>query len=190
MKDASDPELKRLRDAAVGALGDAGGELFAAVVSQLQQEHRHARAIERPALPDWAQGMDDVRGELRFDDTQYVCPIAVGGKITLCIVDTGAHRTVLDTRMAQLLGLQLSRADADYGKFSVPGSDAVHSYAGVVAGSTVLQLNGRVMAQVNNLRIISHPRPFFLLGADILRGGRPAHTGKFRGLDVQTLGVN
>ena len=56
-------------------------------------------------MPEWAKTMDNLRGELRFDDTQYVCPIAVGGKLTLCIVDTGAHRTVLDSSMAQLLGL-------------------------------------------------------------------------------------
>lgn len=33
MRDAADPELKRLREAAVGALGDARGEVYAAMVA-------------------------------------------------------------------------------------------------------------------------------------------------------------
>lgn len=94
--------------------------------------------------------------------------------MTLAIVDTGAHRTVVDTHMASLLGLHVRKEAGDCGRFSVPGSEAVHAYAGVVAGETTLQLSDKVMAKVNNLRVINHPHPFFLLGADVLRGGRPA----------------
>ncbi len=75
---------------------------------------------------------------MRFDSSQYICPVAVNGKVTLSIVDTGAHRMVIDLKMAQKLGLPVRRDAADFGKFSVPGSDAVHAYAGVVEGDTVL----------------------------------------------------
>lgn len=75
------------------------------------------------------------------------------------------------------------------GKFSVPGSDAVHSYAGVVEGETVIQIGPKLYARVANLRVIEHPHPFFLLGADILRGGRPEDSWNFRGLIVSTQGV-
>ncbi len=117
-------------------------------------------------------------------------PITIGGKVTLAIVDTGAHRTVMDTKMAAALGLQVRRAPSNYGRFSVPGSDAVHAYTRVLAGESVLQLNGRVLARVNNLRVIEHPRPFFLLGADILWGGRPADQWNFTGLMVVNVYVN
>ena len=55
----------------------------------------------------------------------------------------------------------------------MPGSDAVHSYAGVVDGETTIQISDKVLAKVKNLRVIDHPHPFALLGADVLRGGRP-----------------
>ncbi len=190
MRDSDDPELKRVQEAAVGALGDVKGGLYADMVAQLQQGELLGEAIDRPPLPMWAAHMEDLRGELRFDSTQYVVPIAIGGKVTLAIVDTGAHRTVMDTKMAAVLGLQVRRAPSNYGRFSVPGSDAVHAYVGVLAGETVLQLSGRVLARVNNLRVIEHPRPFFLLGADILRGGRPTDQWNFTGLKVVTMKVN
>lgn len=44
----------------------------------------------------------------------------------LSIVDTGAHRTVICTAMARVLGLDVHKEVGDCGKFSVPGSDAVH----------------------------------------------------------------
>ena len=117
-------------------------------------------------------------------------PIATGGRVTLAIVDTGAHRTVIDARMAELLGLQVTKEAGDVGKFAVPGSGAVNSYAGIVAGETTFQLHDKVLFKVNNLRVINHPHPFFLLGADVLRGGRPTDQWNFRSLKVDTLGVN
>jgi hypothetical protein len=91
-----------------------------------------------PPAPAWAKGLIDARNHLRFDATQYVCPVAVNGRLILTIVDTGAHRTVLDTTMAELLNLEVSTDTGDYGKFSVPGSEAIHRYAGVVEGETTL----------------------------------------------------
>lgn len=54
----------------------------------------------------------------------------------------------------------------------MPGSDAVHSYAGVVEGVTTLRIGKNVEARVENMRVINHPYPFVLLGADVLSGGR------------------
>jgi hypothetical protein len=66
----------------------------------------------------------------------------------------------------------------------------VHAYAGVVQGETVLQISSKVFARVKNLRVINHPHPFMLLGADVLRGGRPREQWNFRGLKVVTTGLN
>lgn len=96
---------------------------------------------------------------------------------------------MIDTRMASSLGLKLKTGEQNWGKFSVPGSDAVHCYAGVVEGETVIQVGPKLYARVANLRVIEHPHPFFLLGADILRGGRPGDSWNFRGLIVTTQGV-
>lgn len=52
-------------------------------------------------------------------------------------MDTGAHRTIIDSKMASALGLKL-RQDLTCGKYSVPGSEAIHEYAGIVEGDTDL----------------------------------------------------
>ncbi len=86
-------------------------------------------------------------------------PIATGGRVTLTIVDTGAHRMVIDAHMAELLGWQVTKEAGDVGKLAVPGSGAVNSYAGIVAGETTFQLHYKVLFKVNNLRVINHPHP-------------------------------
>lgn len=89
--------------------------------------------------------------------------------------------------MAQALGLKVNTDVRDCGKFSVPGSEAVHSYAGVIDGHTVLELGDGLRAAVSNMRVIAHPQPFILLGDDVLSGGRT--TGwNFTGLQVRTVG--
>ncbi len=79
---------------------------------------------------------------------------------------------------------------ANCGRFAVPGSGAVHSYSGVVKGRTLLQVWGVLQAHVSNLRVIEHPHPLLLLGADVLRGGRPRDSWNFQGLRVETTGLN
>ena len=37
------------------------------------------------------------------------------------------------------------------------------------------------------MRVIKHPQPFLLLGADVLRGGRSAEQWNFEGMTVRTL---
>ncbi len=88
--------------------------------------------------------------------------------------------------MAAALGLQV-RKDPGCGKFSVPGSEAVHEYAGIVEGTTVLQLGGGIFAGVKNMRVIEHPHSFLLLGADVLSGGKDNRHWNFAGLRVKTL---
>ena len=43
--------------------------------------------------------------------------IGINGKLVYCIVDTGAHRTIIDTKMASALGLRV-RKDLTCEKYS------------------------------------------------------------------------
>ena len=74
--------------------------------------------------------------------------LGVTGRLICCIVDTGAHRTSVDSVMARELGLVVKTNNLQCGKFSVPGSEAVHSYAGVVEGHTTLKIGELLAAQV------------------------------------------
>lgn len=99
----------------------------------------------KPA-PKWAANLEDKRSLLRWDSSQYVGHVGINGKLACCIVDTGAHRTIIDSSMARELGLKVKTENLECGKFSVPGSDAVHSYAGIVEGATVLKLDQGIAA--------------------------------------------
>lgn len=98
----------------------------------------------------------------------------------------GAHRTIIDSAMAQELGLAVRTDNLQCGKFSVPGSEAVHAYAGIVEGSTTLRIGSCLAARVENMRVINHPHPFVLLGADVLSGGRDSSSWNFTGMRVRT----
>ena len=69
----------------------------------------------------------------------------------------------------------------------MPGSEAVHAYAGIVEGDTDLQISRDIRTRVRNLRVIDHPHPFLLLGADVLSGGRKSGQWNFSGIKVKTL---
>lgn len=56
-------------------------------------------------IPDWGANMTDLRHMLKWDSSQYVGHLGVNNSLVYCIVDTGAHRTVIDTKMAIALGL-------------------------------------------------------------------------------------
>ena len=68
----------------------------------------------------------------------------------------------------------------------MPGSDAIHSYAGVIEGVTTLRIGENVEAKVENMRVIDHPHPFVLLGADVLSGVRDSKSWNFTGMKVET----
>ena len=49
----------------------------------------------------------------------------------------------------------------------MPGSDAIHSYAGVIEGVTTLRSGENVEAKVENMRVIDQTHTFVMLGADV-----------------------
>ena len=129
VKMQEDAQLKRFREAATNLLGNEKGNKLAELIGSLGINAAQAA----PPVPSWAEKLEDKRSALMWDKSQYIGNVGINGKLTCCIVDTGAHRTVIDTKMAEILGLKVNTT-AQCGKFSVPGSDAVHSYAGIVEG--------------------------------------------------------
>lgn len=105
------------------------------LIGELTEATRRPKVV--CGIPAWASQMVDLRHLLRWDSSQYVGHLGVNGCLVYCIIDTGAHRTVIDTKMSSALRLPVTKSHV-CGKFSVPGSDAVHEYAGIVKGATIL----------------------------------------------------
>ena len=67
-------------------------------------------------------GLSDYRSLLVWDSAQEVVKVGVGDRLYLGVVDTGAHQTVMNTAMAQYLGLEWEPADkGNFGQHSVAG---------------------------------------------------------------------
>ena len=88
-------------------MGEKKGEEFADLVALLGSTVVKPGPMDAPPPPEWAAHLQDLRHLLRFDATQYVVPLGINGRLVLAIVDTGAHRTVICTAMAEALGLQV-----------------------------------------------------------------------------------
>lgn len=91
-----DREVKRLREVAVQLIGEEKGNQLMALVGELGLASGGGPRTA-PPVPSWARGLEDRRHLLRWDDSQYIGTLGVNGKLVCCIVDTGAHRTVIDT---------------------------------------------------------------------------------------------
>ena len=109
MKEANDPELKRLREVAVALLGPEKGGQLANLVGEVSGRAGNGTALGE--MPAWAKGYVDRRHLLRWDSSQYIGHLGVNGVLISCIVDTGAHRTIIDREMARALGLKVRTED-------------------------------------------------------------------------------
>ena len=125
---------------------------------------------------------------LHWDSNQYVVQLGVSGALTLGVVDTGSCRTLMDENLARELGLTVTRSRGrEFGTYRTPGGDDVKSYVGIVKGPVLFNLGKGVAFTVENLRVLNHPVPLLLLGADLLRGGRSAGVN-FDGISQKTVG--
>ena len=61
-----------------------------------------------------------------------------------------------------------------------------HDYAGVVEAGFEMRLGEQVSFTLTGMRVINHPFALFLLGADILCGGRKAPSWNFTGISIVT----
>ena len=124
-------------------------------------------------MPTWAIGMVDIWVTLPFDGMQTIMVAAINNRLGLAIADLGTYRTVMDLRMAQAYGLPVHCAiNGDCGRYVVPSNGVEHDYTGVVEQSFVMRLGEHVSFWLTRMRKIDHPFVLFLLGANILCGGR------------------
>ena len=108
---------------------------------------------------------------------------AVNNCLGLAIANSGAYQMVMDHWMAQAFGLCMHcTVNGNCGHYSVPGSGVEHDYAGVVEASFVLKLGEFVSFTLTGMRIIDHPFALFLLGADIMYGGRAKPSWNYTGV--------
>ena len=113
--------------------------------------------------------------------------MGVNHNVVYGIVDTGACTTVMDESMASALGIELRyQNNGDCGSYTTPGSAGSTQYAAVAALPVRIQFGPDVSFQLIGIRVVTHPVPLFLIGADILRGGRGPTSWNFNGLSYHT----
>lgn len=149
-------------------------------------------------LPQWAHPRArDYRGAVVTTSDQYVVLVELqsrasgsGDSVLLeGIGDTGATRTLLDIATARRIGLPVEVAKgAEFGTYFGPGS-AEKPYAGRVAGPVVLNFGREVSLELKELKLIHHPEPLFLIGADVLCGGRAGWTYRAMGVGAAGKGM-
>lgn len=87
-------------------LGAERGEKLLELMGELAGNKAAPKII--CGIPDWGADLTDMRHLLRWDSSQYIGHLGVAGALVYCIVDTGAHRTVIDTKMAAALRLKVN----------------------------------------------------------------------------------
>ena len=61
-----------------------------------------------------------------------------------------------------------------------------HDYTGIVEARFEMRLGEHVSFTLTGMRVINHPFALFLLGADILCGGRKAPSWNYTGVSIVT----
>ena len=131
--------------------------------------------------------MADQRLVYPCDGTQTILFVGVKNRVGLAVGDSGAYMTVMDLQSAAALGLYICRAiNGDCGSYAVPGGGVDRDYAGVVECPFELRLGGQVKFTLTGMRVIEHPFPLFLIGADILCGGKTGNSWNYTGFKLLT----
>jgi hypothetical protein len=91
------------------------------------------------------------------------------GKVINMIVDTGGARTMVDKTVARELGLPIERATRrrKFGSYWGPGGKETY-YWGRIPGPIEIRLSDKVKYKFNEIKIIEHCEPIFLVGTDTL----------------------
>ena len=95
--------------------------------------------------------------------------------------------TVMDLQSAVTLRLHVCRAmNGDCSSYAVPGGGVDRDYAGAVERPFELRLGGQVKFTLTGMRVIEHPFPLFLIGADIQCGGKMGNSWNYTGFKLLT----
>jgi hypothetical protein len=165
-------------------------ELVAAVAASADPAGLIAAVGTTKPMPTWATGLKDMRSALVWDSSQSICHIALDDVLTLGIVDTGASKSIISEGMAKQLGLAYEPAkEGNCGSFAVPGTAATNQYLGVVKDRLIVTFGDKAKFALTGLKIIAHPCNLFLVGADLLCGGRPSGMWNFNGIHSSTEGA-
>ena len=118
-----------------------------------------------------------------------VIAVGINNRLWLLIADYGAYKTIMDLRMAEAFSLTERRAvNRDRGCYAILGSGLEHDHVGIVEDPFVLHLGERVVFTLTGMRVIEHPFPIFLLGADVMCGGHEGPSWNYEGLTICTEG--
>jgi hypothetical protein len=192
MRDVAVQMIQAMKDTPAGAAAKWAGIIASLCAHTGGAIMAASEGAAKPAKitwdrPDWCRDSIDQRAAPHWDTSQTVANVAINGQHTLAIVDTGSYKSILDIGMAKMLKLPIREAvGGDCGTYSTPGTNSSNCYAGVVEGPCEIRLSDQVRYRVQGLKLIWHPHPIALLGADLLSGGRPAGEVNFTGVKLAT----
>ena len=78
--------------------------------------------------------------------------------------------------------------NGDCGRFGVPGTGQTMTYAGLIKSPFTMRLGPNVSFVISGMRVLEHPHPLMLIGADILCGGRAPPSWNYEGSTLTTEG--
>ena len=113
---------------------------------------------------------------------QYIALVQVEDAVTEAIADTGGVRFLIELLLALDMGLPVQKAvGSEMGTYYGPGG-VERAYTGCMVGPVRLWFGMKVVVTLPEIKVITLPEPFFLLGADVLCGGR-------KGWNFRSVGV-
>ena len=129
-----------------------------------------------------------MRGRMRCYPDQFVALVEIndkgskGGAVTEAVADTGGARSLIELHFARVLGLEVQEAlHQEFGTYYGPGGEE-KGYVGRVWGPLTVRFSSEVVVELPELKLIIHPEPLLLLGADVLCFGK-------RGWSFRAIGV-
>lgn len=126
------------------------------------------------SVPWWCPDRTiNARGCISIASDQYVARVLMDNILIEAIADTGGSRSLIDYDTARTLGLSVQKASAEKscGSYYGPGGK-LQKYYGIVEGPIAVQFDDQVVLKLQHLKVVRHPEPLLLFGADLLCAGR------------------
>ena len=146
-----------------------------------------SKAADDPTA--WQAQLKSHAGFISWLPEQYIANVGINGHVLPAMMDTGGEKSMVCTRVAELLGLHYSRArGSEFGKYVTTGGH-VQPYFGLIRGPIDVRFSADIMMQLKFLKVVKHGKPLLLLGADLMRGGRPTYGWNWQAIGARTLDV-
>lgn len=132
-------------------------------------------AKEAGPTEGWAKGLKSHDGVIQWTPEQYIARVGINGNLIEALLDTGGEKSMVDVSLAELLGLRYQRGrGSEFGKYITAGGH-VQPYHGLVRGPVDVRFSENVTVPLRFIKVVEHGEPVLILGADLLRGGRPTY---------------